>query len=175
MITILVTGIDGLGNTNSLAKFIYGGVIGNSSIFDDGENVTILGSPICTVANGLCTGTSGGSYNDTRLNSTTVYLNDTKTDVFTYECSGLGGADYLKNLTVSAHGVTAKCGALSTGGQTYTIQSRSNLLTVQNGSYMNISLVNISCQCPNIADRMYNFSILSNGSCLAVCGADATV
>ncbi|MGV8150904.1 MAG: hypothetical protein ACP5NV_04200, partial [Candidatus Woesearchaeota archaeon] len=45
-----------------------------------------------------------------------------------------------------------------------------------NSTYGNNTYVRIgtSCQCSNTADRMYNFTVNSNGICTAVCGSDAT-
>lgn len=51
-----------------------------------------------------------------------------------------------------------------------------NIYGLINSTYGNSTYVRIgtSCQCANIADRMYNFTVNANGLCTAVCGSDAT-
>lgn len=74
-----IFGIDGYGTKNTLAKFINGEDIGNSSIVDDGNSVNVsntiyvLGSQVCTADNGICyaNGTiSAGNPFDQSLNTT---------------------------------------------------------------------------------------------------------
>ena len=67
---VLVEGIDGMGTVNYVSKFIYGGVISNSSLLDDMPNGTTINiSTICTSTNGLCvSGGSGGNPFNQELN-----------------------------------------------------------------------------------------------------------
>ena len=58
--------LDGLGSVNYVPKFTYPGVLGNSSLIDDGTS-PINVSTICTSTNGLCGSSSVSGNNKTFL------------------------------------------------------------------------------------------------------------
>jgi len=65
VVTVFASSIDGFGTANYVAKFSSGGVITNSLIFDDGENVSIDG-------NGLVVQDSNVSFNNLDLSGNAV-------------------------------------------------------------------------------------------------------
>ena len=103
VMTVLVFGLDGYGTAQSIPKFIYGDVLGNSSLIDD-ANQTILTSTICTSTNGLCASNGSGTNTTTYINTTinnTYYINTTITNNITQN-STTG----VKNFTVNEVGST---------------------------------------------------------------------
>lgn len=74
-LTALAAGIDGFGTKGYISKFLYGDVIGNASIWDNGTVVnvetelTVNGSRVCTEDNNVCvsqTTLNGTIYDATR-------------------------------------------------------------------------------------------------------------